>query len=135
VSGRHQLKIKVTDDENQFFVPFTIPIEIFPGNVTVVTVNPAPSISLVTYTVISSRSRKSESDPLLVVKAVPDATTIWLDGKSYGMLPLVLTSLVEGDHKVVMQKKGFKDVSMDIQIAKDKIIYVESKLYEFQLTL
>jgi hypothetical protein len=134
-AGMHELKVEVIENEKGFFAPLTLPLQINAGNVSVVTVNPAPSAELGSYTVIYSEARARTEDPVLIVKGLPADVQIALDGVAVGQVPILRNDISEGQHKVTVSRDGYKSADIDIVISSTKTITVESKLYAYQLKL
>lgn len=133
-AGRHQLSIEVAENPTDFFQKATMDIVIYPGNTTFVKANPAPDQELFGYTVVTSRNRAG-GDPLLVVKALPDDVQIRIDGNIVGSAPFVSESVTEGPHQIQLDKTGYKPVLLDITIDHRKVIEIEGKLYQYQVTI
>ncbi len=133
-AGRHKLKLEVAENTNNYFVTSELDIVINPNNTTIVKANPAPDASLFSYTVISSENRK-DGDALLLIKALPQDVRVSIDGNNVGSAPYVSESITEGAHQLMLDKSGYKPVLIDITIANDKVVSVETKLYQYQVTL
>lgn len=133
-SGRHKLKVQAAENTSNFFQESEIDIVINPGNTTIIKANPAPEQSLFSYTVISSENREA-GGALLVIKALPQDVKVSIDGNSVGNAPYISETITEGPHQLLLDKSGYKPVLLDITIADDKIVTIETKLYQYQITL
>ncbi|MCC7304549.1 PEGA domain-containing protein [bacterium] len=133
-AGKHILKVQAAENTNNFFESSEVGIIINPGNATIVKANLAPDQSLFSYTIISSMNRR-EGDPLLVIKALPQEVRATVDGNEVGSIPYVSESISTGPHQVHLDKEGYKPVLVDITIAEDKVVTIESRLYHYQVML
>jgi hypothetical protein len=133
--GMHELQISVLDDKNDYFADFSLPLQVNEGNVSVIALNPAPTTSGVSYSIISSEKRNRESDPVLIVKGIPVDATVSIDGVAIGETPVMRSDLIEGAHRVSISKAGHKTAEVDVEVSHSKIVTVEMKLYQYQLKL
>lgn len=131
-AGKHTLTIQAVENVNNYFKEQSLNFEIFPGNTTIIKTNIAPELNLFSYTIISAQDRSAE-DEQLVVKALPQGVTVSIDGKQVGSTPYVNENIPAGVHQVLLEKEGFKPVLLDITIVEEKLITIESKLYQYQL--
>lgn len=133
-AGRHKVKVQAAENTNNFFQASEVEVVINPNNTTIVKANPGPSQSLFSYTVISSEDREA-GDSLLIIKALPQDVRVSIDGNSMGNAPYITETISEGAHQLMLDKTGYKPVLIDITIANDKTVSVETKLYQYQITL
>lgn len=132
--GRHTLKFQAAENASNFFTEETIDIMINPGNTTIVKANLAPDTSMFSYTTITSATRQP-GDGLLVIKALQHEVQVRIDGNVVGKAPFVSDSIGIGSHQILVEKEGYKPVLVDITVAADRLVTVESKLYQFQINL
>ncbi len=133
-AGKHTLTIQAVDNVNNYFKEQSLGFEIFPGNTTIIKTNIAPDSSLFSYTIISAQDRSPE-DAQLIVKALPQGVSVSVDGKQVGTTPYINENIPAGVHQLLLEKVGYKPVLLDITVVDDKLITIESKLYQYQLNL
>jgi hypothetical protein len=133
-AGRHTLTFQAADNASGFFTEEGIDIVVNPGNTTIVKANLAPDSSMFSYTIITSAIRQS-GDGLLVVKALQHEVQVRVDGNVVGKAPFISDSLGVGSHQILIEREGYKPVLVDITVATDRVVTVESKLYQYQINL
>lgn len=133
-AGRHTLKFQAAENTSRFFTEETIDVVINPGNTTIVKANLAPDSSMFSYTTITSSTRQP-GDGLLVIKALQHDIQVRVDGNIVGKAPFISDSIGVGSHQILVEKKGYKPMLVDITVAADRVVTVESKLYQYQINL
>lgn len=133
-AGKHTLKVSAVDNTNNYFKESEIQVEVNIGNTTIVRANPAPTESLLSYTIISSQNR-SAGDAQLIVKALPQGVSVMIDGTKVGATPYITENLTAGTHQLLLEKTGFKPVLVDITVVDDKVVTLDAKLYQYQVNL
>jgi len=133
-AGEHKLKFQAADNTSNFFTEESITITINPGNATIVKANLGPDSAMFSYTTIVSANREN-GDGLLVIKALQHDVQVRVDGNIVGKAPYTSDSIGVGSHQILVEKEGYKPVLVDITIAADKVVTIESKLYQYQINL
>lgn len=64
----------------------------------------------------------------LVVESEPDMAELFIDGKSYGETPKLISEILIGTHELRLSKKGYGDYTTTITIEKGKRSQVEATL-------
>lgn len=65
----------------------------------------------------------------LAVEGTPAMASIYVDDKLVGKTPMIVSQLLAGEHKVRIEKEGYKDKTMDVVIEENK-----EQLMEYELT-
>ncbi|MBO7279020.1 MAG: SUMF1/EgtB/PvdO family nonheme iron enzyme [Bacteroidales bacterium] len=63
----------------------------------------------------------------LVLESTPSLCEIWIDGKKAGTSPKA-SQLLVGEHKIVLKKDGYEDLSFDVMIAHNQQLVQQKEL-------
>lgn len=111
----------------KFFVPGEVAVKLIPNSTSSALPSYQTKVRLTkdTYTIIkrdfgatdpesagdiiSLESQSSKTASLAIVTASPDSASVILDALPQGFTPLLVSSVIPGDHEIVVTAPGFKD--------------------------
>lgn len=132
-AGKYTLVLRPIDDQKQFFVPMEIPIEVSPGNATVVKGVFAPTERGQSNVVITSETKISEDESAISIISDPTGAEVFVDGQSRGKTPLTLGNEYLSAKKIKLMAVGYKEMEVEINPEVGKVILIRGKLYKYMI--
>lgn len=93
------------------------------------------TVDLGEYTDVESITLEPDAPSIgwLDIKSVPDSADVYVDGRPYGSAPMTIGSLWPGNHKLIVKKAGYYDLTDNIPITEGETFYYNAVLDPYLL--
>jgi|GEM_PF-6115873 len=130
--GKKILRIKAKENPNNFYIEQSIPIELTPGQTTLVNSQIGPSERTSSFFIVFAQQNNSEYNFYVDVDSI--IADVSINGIKRGTTPFKI-KLDAGEYDVIIHKDGYREIRTTVKINPKYETHVYGKLYKFILKI